>query len=109
VKILIWAGSRALTLPEDDSLRRLGRLLHVLKQAPSSILVKSFSPPPPIGSRVLNREGEVVGVVYDVVGNVASPYVVVRLSEGSKPSAELYVEERGPQGRGGLKLGGGRH
>ncbi|MCX8204488.1 MAG: Gar1/Naf1 family protein [Candidatus Nezhaarchaeota archaeon] len=76
-------------------MRRLGRILHILKNG--LLLVKLQDPRPPlIGSNVLSRDGEVVGVVRDVIGNVSSPYVVVKPLR--KPSrklvAELYIEDR---------------
>ena len=89
-------------------MRRLGKLVHASRQG--LLLVKPSNPTPPaLGSKVMSREGGVVGVVYDVIGSVASPYVVVKPVEGSRPTTELYVEdERGATRRGGSRLGRGR-
>jgi len=86
-------------------LRRLGKLLYSFKQG--LLLVKLHSStPPPIGSRVLSRSGELIGEVHDVIGSVASPYVVVKASR-SVDQDDLYVEEEGGRlsRRGGVKVG----
>lgn len=76
-------------------MRRLGKALYLLKNG--LLVVKLQDPSPPsIGSSVLTKEGEAVGVVHDVIGRVSSPYVVVKLLKElqRRSLAELYVEDR---------------
>ncbi|MGC9072318.1 MAG: H/ACA ribonucleoprotein complex subunit GAR1 [Acidilobus sp.] len=45
------------------------------------------------GLLILQRDGRRVGVTYDIIGNVNSPYVVVKLDPGAEvsPGEELFV------------------
>lgn len=87
-------------------MRRLGKVLHTFSQG--LLLVKlPSSTPPPIGSKVLSRSGEPIGEVRDVIGSLASPYVVVKASR-SVDQGELYVEGEGGRQlsrRGGMRVG----
>jgi RNA-binding protein len=57
-------------------LQRLGR---VQSLTPSqSIVVKATDNPPKIGTSVVDENLKVIGKVFDVIGPVSSPYVVVR-------------------------------
>jgi len=52
---------------------------------------------PPIGARAVHRPtGKVIGVVSDVIGPVASPYAVIKLSEGASLAVgdEIMCEAR---------------
>jgi len=57
-------------------LQRLGR---VQSLTPSkSLIVKASDQPPKIGASVVDENLKVVGNVFDIIGPVSSPYVVVR-------------------------------
>jgi RNA-binding protein len=57
-------------------LQRLGR---VQSLTPSqNIVVKAADNPPKIGTSVVDENLKVVGKVFDVIGPVSSPYVVVK-------------------------------
>ena len=45
------------------------------------------------GLPVVREDGTKVGVTYDIIGNVGSPYLIVRLDAGASvtPSDRLYV------------------
>lgn len=45
------------------------------------------------GLPVVKEDGTKVGVTYDIIGNVESPYLIVRLEAGASltPSDKLYV------------------
>ncbi|MGC9210397.1 MAG: H/ACA ribonucleoprotein complex subunit GAR1 [Acidilobus sp.] len=45
------------------------------------------------GLVVVRPDGTRVGTTYDVIGNVSSPYIVVKLDQGVEvpPGQELYV------------------
>jgi RNA-binding protein len=56
-------------------LQRLGKVLHV---TPSHNVVVKADKTPKIGSTVVDENLKVVGKVFDVIGPVPSPYVVVK-------------------------------
>ncbi len=58
-------------------MRKLGTALHVSRSG--NIIVKvEQREPPPLGSRVFDRDMRRLGVVVDIIGPVTSPYVVVK-------------------------------
>ena len=56
-------------------LQRLGRVLNV---TPSQNIVVKTDKPPKIGSAVVDENLKIVGKIFDIIGPVSSPYVVVR-------------------------------
>jgi RNA-binding protein len=56
-------------------LQRLGRVLNV---TPSQNIVVKTDNPPKIGSAVVDENLKIVGKIFDIIGPVSSPYVVVR-------------------------------
>lgn len=59
------------------SLRRLGKILHLSKSR--SLVVKLISEPSMrIGSKVLDSKLREVGVIQDIFGPVAAPYVTIK-------------------------------
>jgi RNA-binding protein len=56
-------------------LQRLGKVLHV---TPSQNVVVKADKTPKIGSAVVDENLKTVGKVFDVIGPVPSPYVVVK-------------------------------
>jgi RNA-binding protein len=56
-------------------LQRLGKVLHV---TPSQNIVVKTDKPPKIGLAVINEKLKIVGKIFDVIGPVSSPYVIVR-------------------------------
>ena len=72
-------------------LQRLGKVLHV---TPSQNVVVKADKTPKIGSAVVDENLKVVGKVFDVIGPVPSPYVVVKpaIKEPGKLSdMQLYL------------------
>ena len=56
-------------------MQRLGRVLNV---TPSQNIVVKTDKAPKIGSAVVDENLKVVGKIFDIIGPVSSPYVVVR-------------------------------
>ena len=56
-------------------LQRLGKVLNV---TPSQNVVVKTDKTPKIGSAVVNENFKVVGKIFDVIGPVPSPYVIVK-------------------------------
>jgi len=56
-------------------LQRLGKVLHV---TPSQNIVVKTGKTPKIGSAVVDESLKVVGKIFDIIGPVPSPYVVVK-------------------------------
>jgi len=56
-------------------LQRLGRVLNV---TPSQNVVVKTEKTPKIGSAVVDENLNIVGKIFDIIGPVSSPYVVVR-------------------------------
>jgi len=64
----------------------LGSVLHLSKS--NKLVVKgSFKAPPKIGDPVYDGKSRVIGLVYDVVGPVSSPYILI------KPSSEIDPDD----------------
>jgi RNA-binding protein len=80
-------------------LQRLGKVLHV---TPSQNIVVKIDKTPKIGSAVVDEKLRTVGKIFDVIGPVSSPYVVLKpaIKEPEKlTSKQLYLllskKERG--------------
>ena len=58
-------------------LQRLGKVLSV---TPSQSIVVKVEKPPKLGAAVIDENLKVVGRIFDIIGPVSSPYVVVRPS-----------------------------
>ena len=58
-------------------LQRLGRVLSV---TPSQNIVVKVEKPPKTGAAVVDESLRVVGRIFDIIGPVSSPYVVIRPS-----------------------------
>ena len=56
-------------------MQRLGRILNV---TPSQNIVVKTEKTPKIGSTVIDENLKVVGKVFDIIGPVSSPYVIVK-------------------------------
>lgn len=72
-------------------LQRLGKVLHV---TPSHNIVVKVDKTPKIGAAVVNEKLKVIGKVFDVIGPVSSPYVVVKPTIGNPEkigAKQLYV------------------
>jgi RNA-binding protein len=72
-------------------LQRLGKVLHV---TPSQNIVVKTNKPSKIGSAVVDENLKVVGKIFDVIGPVPSPYVVVKpaIKEPEKlTNKQLYL------------------
>ncbi|MCW4030873.1 MAG: Gar1/Naf1 family protein [Candidatus Bathyarchaeota archaeon] len=53
----------------------MGKVLHV---TPSQNIVVKTDKTPKIGSAVINEKMKTVGKIFDVVGPVSSPYVIIK-------------------------------
>ena len=80
-------------------MQRLGKVLHV---TPSQNIVVKIGKTPKIGSAVVDEKLRTVGKIFDVIGPVSSPYVVLKpaIKEPEKlTSKQLYLllskKERG--------------
>ena len=58
-------------------LQRIGKALSV---TPSNSLIVKTDNPPKIGCEVVDEKLTVVGKVFDIIGPVSLPYVVVKIS-----------------------------
>ena len=58
-------------------LQRLGKVLSV---TPSQSIVVKVDKPPKLGAAVIDENLKVVGRIFDIIGPVSSPYVVVKPS-----------------------------
>ena len=58
-------------------LQRLGKVLSV---TPSQNVVIKIDKPPKMGAAVIDENLRVVGRIFDIIGPVSSPYVVVKPS-----------------------------
>jgi RNA-binding protein len=56
-------------------LQRLGRIINV---TPSQNIIVKTEKPPKIGSSVVDQNLKVVGRIFDIIGPVSAPYVVVK-------------------------------
>lgn len=78
-------------------MKPLGKVLHVSKS--KKLILKTSSPPPPVNTEVYDEKLNVIGIVYDIMGPVSSPYVSVLVDKASiNPETLvgriLYVKER---------------
>ncbi len=72
-------------------LKKIGNVMHLSK---TGNIIVSADPGnlPSIGQEVFNRKMEKVGFVYDIIGSVGSPYVVIRPYRRSVPDEDnLFV------------------
>ncbi|HUT16850.1 MAG TPA: Gar1/Naf1 family protein, partial [Acidobacteriota bacterium] len=72
-------------------MQRLGKMLHV---TPSQNIVVKTDKTPKIGSAVVDENLKVVGKIFDIIGPVPSPYVVVKpaIKEPEKlTNKQLYL------------------
>jgi RNA-binding protein len=64
----------------------LGSVLHLSKS--NKLVAKSLSKSiPKIGDSVYDGKGRVIGLVYDIIGPVSSPYILI------KPSSEIDPDD----------------
>ena len=56
-------------------MQRLGKVLHV---TPSQNIIVKIDKTPKIGSAVVDEKLKIVGKIFDVIGSMSSPYVVVK-------------------------------
>jgi RNA-binding protein len=80
-------------------LQRLGRILNV---TPSQNIIVKTDKTPKIGSTVIDENLKLVGKVFDVIGPVSSPYVVVKptVKETEKLiNKQLYLPPSQKEGR----------
>ena len=72
-------------------LQRLGKVLHV---TPSQNVVVKADKTPKVGSAVVDDKMKIIGKIFDVIGPVPSPYVVVKpaIKEPEKlTNKQLYL------------------
>ena len=58
-------------------LQRLGRVSNV---SPSRNLIVKTENPPKIGSEVVDENLNIIGIVFDIIGPVSSPFAVIKPS-----------------------------
>jgi len=85
------------------NLKALGKVLHISKS--KKLIIKALAQPPPINTLVYDEKFNVIGVVYDIMGPVSSPYISVLVDKiGVEPKSlvgkTLYVKERRRRVRG---------
>jgi RNA-binding protein len=76
---------------EGNVLQRLGKVLNV---TPSQNVVVKVDKPPKLGAAVIDENLKVVGRIFDIIGPVSSPYVVVKPSVKDSEkltNKQLYV------------------
>lgn len=90
-------------------LKKIGNISHMSK---SGFIVVKAKNVPKIGSEVCNRKLEKIGHVYDIIGPVNSPFILIRPRDKNvfkRMEDELFVIERGEdygrkgEGKGGRK------
>ncbi len=90
-------------------LRKLGKIWNISK---SGFIVVQADPSslPKVGSSVVDRKMKKIGYVYDIIGPVKNPFVLVKPDEDVLKEmifGELFVVEAyGGGGEGGRKEGG---
>ncbi|MDK2796443.1 MAG: RNA-binding protein [Archaeoglobaceae archaeon] len=74
------------------------------KMSKSGMLLVRIQPTnlPKIGDKVVTRKMEHVGVVYDIIGPIISPYVLI------KPDKVVYEDLYVVRGYGGNRKGSGK-
>ncbi|MEM4576871.1 MAG: Gar1/Naf1 family protein [Candidatus Nezhaarchaeales archaeon] len=74
------------------SLTLLGSVLHTSKS--NKLVVKCFSKVvPKVGSLVYDNKSRLIGSVFDVIGPVSSPYILIKLSEEIGPDELRQVKK----------------
>ena len=68
-------------------MKRLGKVLHV--SSTGNIVLRAVRVPE-IGTKVVDERMKEIGAVYDIIGPVGSPYVLVKPSKDINP--ELTME-----------------
>ena len=81
------------------------RIGYLLRRTPSGMLLVKLSSKriPSLGSKVVDPGGKIVGKVADIIGNVNSPYLIVKpISKESKPKefVELFIKPTFRRGKG---------
>ncbi|MBO8182839.1 MAG: hypothetical protein H0Z28_08620 [Archaeoglobus sp.] len=92
----------------DGLLREAGIVRHVT----SRFVVVSANPEslPKVGSQVFTRRMEKVGVVYDIIGPVKSPFLLIKPEKGMRlnlSSEKLFVKSGKGDDNGGSRKGKG--
>jgi len=64
-----------------ESLTLLGSILHLSKS--NMLIVRGTRKVPKIGDPVYDDKSRTIGTIYDIIGPVTSPYIVI------KPSSDL--------------------
>ncbi|RLF08313.1 MAG: hypothetical protein DRJ60_00665 [Thermoprotei archaeon] len=64
-----------------ESLTLLGSTLHLSKS--NMLIVRGTRKVPKIGDPVYDNKSRTIGIIYDIIGPVSSPYIVI------KPSSDL--------------------
>ncbi|HDI46671.1 MAG TPA: H/ACA RNA-protein complex protein Gar1 [Candidatus Methanomethylia archaeon] len=65
-------------LSRGGFLRRLGRILHLSKTG--SLILKTNGFTPKIGTAIVDYKRREIGRVFDIIGSVSSPYLVIKPS-----------------------------
>lgn len=74
------------------SITPLGSVLHVSKSY--KLVVKSFSKViPKIGEPVYDNKSRIIGSVYDVIGPVSSPYILIKPSSEVDPDVFTHAKK----------------
>ncbi|MHC1601238.1 MAG: H/ACA ribonucleoprotein complex subunit GAR1 [Candidatus Nezhaarchaeales archaeon] len=66
-----------------ESLTLLGSMLHLSKS--NMLIVKGTKRVPKIGDPVYDNKSRTIGLVYDIIGPISSPYIVIRPSSDLSP------------------------
>jgi RNA-binding protein len=74
------------------SLTLLGSVLHLSKS--NKLVAKSFSKLiPKIGDTVYDGKSRVIGSVYDIIGPVSSPYILIKPSSKIDPDDLRHIKK----------------
>lgn len=90
-----WMMKKTSVPDKSYTLRKLGKILHVSETTKNIIVKADFVPK--IGTKVFDGEEGEIGVVFDVIGPVNSPYVSVKSASPyfkKNPGRTLFVLER---------------
>ncbi len=89
-------------------LKKIGNVVHISKTG-NIIVSADFKNLPSIGQEVFNGKMEKIGFVYDIIGRINSPYLVVRPYKRSFIDEDnLFVvvkDGRGRKDKGNRKKG----
>jgi RNA-binding protein len=88
----IYCMTNLVALGKPEKLSKSGMLL--VRIQPNNL--------PKIGEKVVTRKMEHVGVVYDIIGPIISPYVLI------KPEKVVYEDLYVVRGYGGSRKGSGK-